>query len=95
LYNNDSWEPNNEGVVESEPNLPEILGVECSAYPRKWSTRFTNIQDVSLFSQENEPPEKVEPIQNIFATHKDEEIEVSLPQIYKDDLLEEVSPFVH
>jgi hypothetical protein len=52
LYNNDSWEPNNEGIVETEPNLPEILEVESSAYPRKWSTRSTNIQDVSLFSQE-------------------------------------------
>jgi hypothetical protein len=66
LYNNDPWGSNNEGIAETEPNLPEILEVEPSALPRKWSTRSTNIQDVSLFSQEKEPPEKVEPIQNIF-----------------------------
>jgi hypothetical protein len=35
LCDNDSWEPNNESVVESETDPPEILGVECSAYPSK------------------------------------------------------------
>jgi hypothetical protein len=95
LYNNDSREPNDESMVEPEPDLLEILEVECSAYPKKWSTCFTNMQNASLFSQENEPPEDIEPIEDIFATHKDEEIKFSLPQIYKYDLLEEDSPFVH
>jgi hypothetical protein len=95
LNNNDSWEPNDESMIELEPDLPEILEVEYSAYPRKWSTCFTNMEDASLFSQQNESPEDIEPTQDMFGTHEDEEIEYSLPQIYEDDILEEESPFVY
>jgi len=62
---------------------------------RKWSTSPTNVQDVPLLSQQKEPSTEVEPFQDIFLPHKNEKIEASLPQIYKDDLLEGVSPFVH
>jgi hypothetical protein len=77
-------------ITETEPNLPEILEVKPMVLKRKWSTSHTNVQDVPLW----EPPMEVEPFQDIFP-HKNEEIEASLPQIYKDDLLEEVSLFVH
>jgi len=58
---------------------------------RKWSTYHTNARDVSPL----EPPTEVEPFQDNFLPHMNEEIEASLPQIYKDDLLEDVFPFVH
>jgi hypothetical protein len=75
-------------MIELEPYLPKILEIEYSAYPRKWSTSFTNMEDASLFSQQNEPPEDIEPTQDMFGAHEDEEIEYSLPQIYEDDILE-------
>jgi hypothetical protein len=53
-------------MIELKPDLPEILEVEYSAYPRKWSTGFTNMEDASLFSQQNESPEDMEPTQDIF-----------------------------
>jgi hypothetical protein len=95
LNNNDFWEPNDESMIELKPDLPEILEVEYSAYPRKWSTGFTNMEDASLFSQQNESPEDMEPTQDMFGTPEDEDVEYSLPQIYEDDSLEEESPFVY
>jgi hypothetical protein len=50
---------------------------------RKWSTSHINVDDVPLL----EPPTEVENIQDLFP--HSEEIEASLPQIYKDDLFEE------
>jgi len=95
LHNNDSWESSDEGFTETELNLPEILEVKSISPSTKWITSPTNVQDVPLLSRQKEPPKEVEPFQNVFIPHKSEEIEGSLPQIYKDDLLEEISPFVH
>ena len=95
LHNNNSWGSSNEGITETEPNLPDILEVKPNAPSRKWSTSPTNVQDVPLLSRQKEPPKEVEPFQNVFLPHKSEDNEASLPQIYKDDLLEEISPFVH
>jgi hypothetical protein len=95
LNDNDSWEPNDESMKELKHDLPEILEVEYNSYPRKWSTCFTNMEDASLFSQQNEPPEDVEPTQDIFGKPEVEDAEYSLPQIYEDDNLEEESSFVY
>jgi len=64
-------------------------------FKRKWSTSPISVQDVPPFSQQKELPTEVESFQDIFSPHKNEEFEASLPQIYKDDLLEEAPPFVH
>ena len=53
------------------------------------------MKDDSLFSQQNEPPEDVEPTQDIFRNLEVEDVEYSLPQIYEDDNFEEESPFVY
>jgi hypothetical protein len=95
LQNDDPWESSDESCIETELNLHEILEVKPIAPRRKWSTCSTNIQDVSYFSQEEELPKKIEPLQNVFLPHKGEEVEASLPQIYRDEFLEEVSPFFH
>jgi hypothetical protein len=84
-----------ESMVEPKHNLPEILEVEYSAFPRKWSTGFSNMKDASLFSQQNEPPEDLEPTQDIFRNPKVEDFEYSLPQIYEEDNLEEEFPVVY
>jgi hypothetical protein len=82
-------------MIKSKHDLPEILEVEYNAYSRKWSTGFSNMKDDSLFSQQNEPPEDVEPTQDIFRNLEVEDVEYSLPQIYEDDNFEEESPFVY
>jgi hypothetical protein len=53
LYNNDPCGSNDEVITESEPNLLYLLEVKPSALP-KWSTHSTNMQYVSLFSQEKD-----------------------------------------
>jgi hypothetical protein len=82
-------------MIEPKTNLPEILEVEYNAYPRKWSTCFTNMEDASIFSQQNESPEYMEPTQDMFGKREDEDVKYSLPQIYEDDNIEEESPFVY
>jgi hypothetical protein len=90
LHDNNPWGSSDENITETEPNLPEILEVKPMVLKRKWSTSHTNVQDVPLW----EPPTEVEPFQDVFS-HKNGEIEASLPQIYEDDILEEVPLFVH
>ena len=49
----------------------------------------------SFLSKKNEPPKVMEPTQDMFGKHEDEEVEYFLHQIYEDDILEEESPFVY
>jgi hypothetical protein len=51
LNNDDILELNKESMGELEHDFPEILDVENSTFPRKWSTGFSNMKDASLFSQ--------------------------------------------
>jgi hypothetical protein len=59
-------------MMEPKHNLPEILEVEYSAFPRKWSTSFLNMKDASLFSQQNEYLRDIEPTQDMLGTQKGE-----------------------
>jgi hypothetical protein len=95
LNDNDIWEQNGESMVEPKHNLLEILEVEYSAFPRKWSTCFSNIKDASLFSQQNEPPEDLKPTQDTSRNPEVEYFEYSLPQIHEEDNLEEEFPVVY
>jgi hypothetical protein len=82
-------------MAELKHNLPKILEVEYSAYTRKWSTSFSNMEDASLFSQQNEPPEDLKPTQDTFRNLEVEYIEYSLSQIDEEDKFEEEFPIVH
>jgi ribonuclease HI len=95
LNDNDIWEPNEESMVELKHNLPEILEVEYSTFPRKWSTGFSNMKDASLFSQQNEPPEDLKPTQDTFRNLEVEDIEYSPSQIDEEDNFEEEFPVVY
>jgi hypothetical protein len=95
LNDNDISEPNDERMVELKHNLPEILEVEYSAYPRKWSTGFSNMKDASLLSQQNEPPEDLKPTQDTFRNLEAYDIGYSLSQIDEEDNFEEEFPVVH
>jgi hypothetical protein len=54
-YNNDPWESSHEDITEAEPNLLEILEVKLMPPKRKWSTAFSNINNVSNVSRQREP----------------------------------------
>jgi hypothetical protein len=90
LHNNNPWGSSDENITEVEPNFLEILEVKPVIPKRKWSTSHNNAQDVPL----EEPPTEVESFKDVFS-HKNGEIETSLPQTYEDNLLEEVPLFVH
>jgi hypothetical protein len=50
LNNDDIWELDEESMGGMKDDLLEILEVENSTFPRKWSTSFSNMKDASLFS---------------------------------------------
>jgi hypothetical protein len=72
-YNNDPWESSHEDITKAKPNFPEILEVKLMPPKRKWSTAFSNINNVSNVSRECEPFEDLG-----VATHKKPNFEDSL-----------------
>jgi hypothetical protein len=73
LHNNSPWESSDEDVTETEPKLPEILEVKLMPPKRKWSTTFSNINDVLNFSRQHVPSKGLG-----VATHKNPNFEDSL-----------------
>jgi hypothetical protein len=59
---------NEESVEQNDlPEVPEVKNrIELNTFSRKWSTYFSNMEDASLFSQNHEPPEDLNPPQSIF-----------------------------
>jgi hypothetical protein len=72
-HNNNPWESSDEDITETEPKLPEILEVKLMPPKRKWSTTFSNVNDVLNFSRQHEPSEGLG-----MATHKKPNFEDSL-----------------
>jgi hypothetical protein len=69
LNNQDDILGFNEESMEQHdlPEVPEVKNhIELNTFPRKWSTYFSNMEDASLFSQKNEPPEDLNPPQSTF-----------------------------
>jgi hypothetical protein len=71
--NNDPWESSHEDITKAEPNFPEIMEVKLMPPKRKWSTAFSNINNVSNVSRQCEPSEDLG-----VATHKKPNFEDSL-----------------
>jgi hypothetical protein len=80
----DLLDPSNESITK--PKLLEILQVEITPPKRKWSFSHTLVQDFVL----QKFPIEIEPSQD-----KEEEIEISLPQTFEHDPLEEFPLFIH
>jgi hypothetical protein len=72
-HNNNSWESSDEDITETEPKLPRILEVKLMPPKRKWSTAFSDINDVLNFSRQHEPSKGLG-----MATHKKPNFEDSL-----------------
>jgi hypothetical protein len=69
-HNNNPWESSDEDITKTESKLPKILEIKLMPPKRKWSTTFSNINDVL---RQHEPSEGLG-----MATHKKPNFEDSL-----------------
>jgi hypothetical protein len=87
-YNNDPWKSSDQDIIEAEPKFPEILEVKRMPPKRKWSTTFSNINNVLKVSRQHETSEDLG-----MTTHKKPNFEDSLfvlntPMLENQDMSE-------